>query len=264
MHINYETLKIENISPYIIQITINRPEVRNAINSTMMKEFFQLWSELFSNPQKIRCIILTGSGDKAFCAGADLKERNGISLEVWHQQHAVLQQAMQAMVNCPIPIIAAVNGAAFGGGLELILSSDFAYAATHAVFAQSEVKLGIIPGALGTQQLPRACGMRRAKEITYTALPFNAAQAYEWGIVNQICEPENLMNQVIATAIQIAEQAPLAVMQAKKALRISADVDLKTGSAFEVEAYNRLLPTKDRVEGVSAFNEKRKPCFEGE
>jgi enoyl-CoA hydratase len=260
---NYQTLKLEKISDHILVVTLNRPEVRNAINSIMMKELFYLWSDLYPNAEGIRCIILTGSGEKAFCAGADLKERKDIALEIWQQQHAVLQQAMTAMVNCPIPIIASVNGAAYGGGLELILASDFAYASDQAVFAQSEVKIGIIPGAMGTQQLPRATGLRRAREITYTALPFNAEQAFEWGVINKVYPAEELMKNVTLTARLIAENAPLAVMQAKKALRVAPDVDLKTGYAFEVEAYNRLLPTEDRVEGVRAFNEKRKPNFNG-
>jgi len=167
------------------------------------------------------------------------------------------------MLDCPVPIISAVNGAAFGGGLELVLASDFAYASTKAVFGQSEVKLGIMPGALGTQNLPRACGLKRAKELCFTGESFSAINAYEWGIINRVCEPEELMREVLASAEKISMNAPLAVREVKKALNMSQQLDIKSGYVFEVEAYNRLLPTQDREEGINAFNEKREPEFTG-
>ena len=260
---NFATLKTEKHRiESILVVTLNRPAVRNAINIEMMRELRQFWQAIFINPNAWRCIILTGS-EGAFCAGADLKERKNMNLDVWHSQHAVLQQAMLAMLDCPVPIISAVNGAAFGGGLELVLASDFAYASTKAVFGQSEVKLGIMPGALGTQNLPRACGLKRAKELCFTAESFSAINAYEWGIINRVCEPEELMREVLATAEKIAMNAPLAVREVKKALNMSQQLDIKSGYAFEVEAYNRLLPTEDREEGINAFNEKRKPAFTG-
>jgi enoyl-CoA hydratase len=259
---NFKTLKIQKQDKNILIVTLNRPNVRNAINSEMMLELRELWQALFVHHTEYRCVVLTGA-DAAFCAGADLKERNGLSLEVWQTQHAVFEQAMLAMIDCPIPIIAAVNGAAFGGGLELTLASDFAYAERIAMFSQSEVKLGIIPGAMGTQHLPRACGIRRAKELTLTGEAFTAAQAYEWGIINKLCESGQLMNEVLTTAAKIADNAPLAVIQAKKSLNMSQQLAIKSGFAFELEAYNRLLLTKDREEGIRAFNEKRKAVFVG-
>ncbi len=264
MDIAFKTLKTETLEKYILLITLNRPEFRNAINHQMMLDLQQLWLDLYAHHKNIRCIILTGSGDKAFCAGADLKERNKIDIKTWQQQHAALEQAMIAMMDCPIPIIAAVNGAAFGGGLELMLACDFAYAANTATFAQSEVKLGIIPGAGGTQNLPRACGIQRAKELCLSAVTFSAEQAFKWGVVNKLCNPTQLLNETLSAAKIICENAPLAVQQAKKALNASQQTDLKTGYAFELEAYNHTLATKDREEGVSAFNEKRKPKFTGE
>lgn len=260
---NFSTLMVEENFPHILQVTLNRPEARNAINIEMMNELVTLWSELLVNPRHLRCIVLTGA-EPAFCAGADLKARSNMDIDTWKMQHGVLQQAMLAMIDCPIPIIAAVNGAAFGGGLELALASDFVYAAKTAVFAQSEVKIGIIPGAMGTQHLPRACGLRRAKELTFTAMPFSAAEAYEWGIVNEIFEPEALMYETLKTANRICQNAPLAVQQAKKAMNVSQQLDIKAGYAFEVEAYHRTLLTKDRIEGIRAFNEKRNPEFIGE
>lgn len=258
----FNTLQTTQAQPFVLTVTLNRPEVMNAINAEMMQELYILWRDLYSPPKDIRVIILTGSGKKAFCAGADLKERNHIDISTWKQQHAVLQQAMLAMLDCPIPIIAAVNGAAFGGGLELLLAADFAYAVHTATFGQSETKLGIMPGAMGTQNLPRACGLRRAKELSYTASTFSAQSAYEWGIINQLCEPEMLMTTVLSTANHIAENAPFAVRQAKKAINMSQHLDLKSGYFYEIEAYNRLLTTQDRVEGISAFNEKRKAIFQ--
>lgn len=264
MEMHFQTLKIETIRPHILGVTLQRPEAMNAINSVMMKELWQLWSRLYADPSDLRCIILTGSGEKAFCAGADLKERRDIELSTWMQQHRFLQQAMLAMIDCPVPIIAAVNGAAFGGGLELTMASDFAYAATTATFAQSETKLGIMPGAMGTQNLPKACGLRRAKELCFTGAAFTAEQAWQWGIINQICAPQELMPTVIAVAEKIAQNAPVAVRQSKRAMNMSQHLDLKSGYFYEIESYNYLLKTKDREEGISAFNQKRIPIFSGE
>ncbi len=258
----FNTLILEKIDDYILQVTLNRPESLNAINFQMMQDLFELWRDLYSEHNDFRLVVLTGAG-KAFCAGADLKERSNMSLEVWQKQRAVLEQAIFSMLDCPIPIFAAVNGPAFGGGLELVLSSDFAYASKTATFAQSEVKIGLIPGALGSQHLPRACGLKRAKELTFTASTFTAVEAFEWDIVNKVCEPDQLMNEVIKTAKIIVENAPLAVKLVKKSLNMSQHLDVKSGFAFEIEAYNRLLPTQDREEGIRAFNEKRKPHFTG-
>lgn len=255
------TLQLSHPNPHTLQITLHRPEVMNAINSEMMRELHVLWSDLCKPQKDLRCIVLTGSGEKSFCAGADLKERHQIDIETWQQQHALLQQAMLAMSECTIPIIAAVNGVAFGGGLELALASDFIYAVDTAIFAQSETKLGIMPGAMGTQNLPRACGVRRAKELCFTARSFSAQQAYDWGIVNALCKSDTLMQDVLHVAEQILANAPFAVRQAKAAMAVSQYMDLKSGYAFEVQAYNQLLATEDRKEGIAAFNEKRTPQF---
>jgi enoyl-CoA hydratase len=247
-----------------LQVTLNRPERSNAISTQMGRDLRDLFGSLYVHSHGIRCIVLTGSGLKAFCAGADLKERNDMSNEAWREQHAIFEQHVRALMDCPIPLIAAVNGAAYGGGLEMILTADFIYAARSARFALTETSLGIMPGAGATQNLPRACGVRRAKEIIFTARPFTAEQALEWGIVNKICEPETLLEEALATARRIASNAPLAVRQAKKATGASQDLDVKSGFAFELEAYYQLVPTRDRLEGIRAFNEKRKPVFTGE
>lgn len=259
-----KTLIIEKHSEAILMVTLNRPEVRNAINYQMMGELRDLWQQLKKNPESLRCVILTGSGDKAFCAGADLKERHNLALETWKEQHEALEKAMVGMIECPIPIIAAVNGAAYGGGLELALASDFAYAATTATFAQSETKVGLIPGAMGTQNLPKACGIRRAKELCFTAEAFSAEQAFQWGIINKICKPAELMSEVMNVAKIISANSPLAVRYAKQSLNASQHLEIHAGFDVEIEFYNRVLLTKDREEGIKAFNEKRQPEFQGE
>ncbi|HYK16850.1 MAG TPA: enoyl-CoA hydratase-related protein [Bryobacteraceae bacterium] len=249
---------------HVLVVTLNRPDRSNAISTQMGRDLRELFSGLYIKSGDIRSIVLTGSGSRAFCAGADLKERNEMTNEAWREQHAIFEQHVRAMMDCPIPIIAAVNGAAYGGGLELILTADFIYTSRSARFALTETSLGIMPGAAATQNLPRACGVRRAKEIIFTAEPFNAEQALEWGIVNKVCEPETLLDDALATARRIASNAPLAVRQAKKAVGAALDLDIKSGFAFELEAYNQLVPTRDRLEGIRAFNEKRKPNFTGE
>jgi enoyl-CoA hydratase/carnithine racemase len=249
---------------HVLVVTLNRPDRSNAISTQMGRDLCELFSGLYIKSGDIRSIVLTGSGSRAFCAGADLKERNEMTNEAWREQHAIFEQHVRAMMDCPIPIIAAVNGAAYGGGLELILTADFIYTSRSARFALTETSLGIMPGAAATQNLPRACGVRRAKEIIFTAEPFTAEQALEWGIVNKVCEPETLLDDALATARRIASNAPLAVRQAKKAVGAALDLDIKSGFAFELEAYNQLVSTRDRLEGIRAFNEKRKPNFTAE
>lgn len=161
------------------------------------------------------------------------------------------------------PSIVPVNGAAYAGGCELALAADFIYAAKDARFAFTETSLGIIPGVGGTQNLPRALGERRAKEIILSAAPFSADEAFKWGMVNRLCEPGELMASAMEVALRICANAPIAVRQAKKAIHYGLNTDLRTGLAFEVESYNRTVGTEDRLEGVRAFVEKRKPRFSG-
>lgn len=259
----YRTLALSAPNPGVAVITMNRPDVANALNTDMMEDLRDCFSGYYVDFDEPRCLLLTGAGDKAFCAGGDLKERNGMTDATWRRQHAILEQMVRAILDCPIPVIAAVNGAAYAGGCELALACDFIYAADHARFAQTEVQIGIIPGAMGTQNLPRAIGLRRAKEAILTARPFTAAEGYAWGLVNRLLPPGQLMPEALATAARIAELAPVAVRQAKRAVDKAADLDRANGYAFEIEAYNRTVGTEDRLEGIRAFNEKRKPRFAG-
>ena len=182
---------------------------------------------------------------------------------VWRHQHAILEQAIRALFECPVPIIAAVNGAAFAGGLELALGCDFIYAAEHAKFALTEVTLGIMPGAAGTQNLPRAIGTRRAKEMILSGTPFSAVDGMQWGLVNAVLPLHELMPAVLRVAEKITANAPVSVRQAKKSIDRSEDLGRADGYAFELEAYNRTIVTEDRHEGIAAFNDKRRPSYKG-
>src|SRR6185369_3963219 len=175
----------------------------------------------------------------------------------------LFERAVRAFVGCPVPVIGAVNGAAYAGGCELALCCDFLYAAENARFALTEVTLGIMPGAGGTQNLARAVGERRAKELILSGLPFTAAEAEAWGLVNRVVEPSDLLETAIGIARRIAANGPIAVRQAKQAIHRGMQMSLWDGLAFEIEAYNRLVSTEDRREGVLAFNERRPPIFRG-
>jgi enoyl-CoA hydratase/carnithine racemase len=259
----YETLAHETRGEHLLLVRLNRPEVLNALNTRMGVELADLWGRLTADAGAVRCAVLTGAGERAFCAGGDLKERDGMTQAEWQAQHEIFERAFVALVECPVPVIAAVNGHAFGGGLEIALCCDFIYAAMGARFAQSETRLGIMPGGMGTQNLPRAVGERRAKELILSARTFTAAEGLEWGLVNRLCEPGKLLEEALATGAEIAGNGPLAVRQAKKSIHYGLQMDLATGYRFEIEAYNRLVDTADRREGVRAFNEKRKPDFKG-
>jgi enoyl-CoA hydratase len=260
---SYQTLMLAMPEPHVCLVTLNRPEVSNAFNTAMARDLMNLFETFLLDFQDIRCIVLTGSGPKAFCAGGDLKERNGMSNEAWSAQHLVFERMIRAVIACPVPIIGAVNGAAFGGGVEIAGACDFIYAAEHARFALTEVTLGIMPGAGGTQTLPRAIGERRAKELLLTGRAFSAAEALEWGFVNRILPAADLIGEAIKAAAMIACNAPISTRQIKQAVHRGLQMSLEDGLAFEIEAYNRTVPTEDRQEGIRAFNEKRQPQFKG-
>ena len=261
---DFDTLRLERPESHVLRVVLNRPQSHNALNTQMAADLKVVWEALYVDPDQARCVVLTGSGDKAFCAGGDLKQRNEMTDAQWQQQHALFEQNMFAMMECPVPILAAVNGVAFGGGCEFAAAADFVYAAEHARFAQTEVKLGIMPGAMGTQNLPRAVGERRAKELILTGEPFSAADAYAWGLVNRVLPAEDLQQAAVETAGRIAANAPIAIRQAKKSVSMATQTGHHLGYRYEIEAYNRMVPTNDRLEGVRAFNEKRAPEFRGD
>lgn len=241
--------------------TLARPQAANALNASLATQIREAFSQL---PGSIRAVVLTGEGSRAFCAGADLKERKGMDEAAWHAQHHAFEEAMAAVAACPVPVIAAVNGAAFGGGLELALACDFIYASDNARFALTETSLGIIPGMAGTQRLPRTLGMARAKELIYMAKTFTATEAFAWGMVNSVYPPDTLLTEALAAAGRIAANAPLAVKAAKRAIEDGAHLPIAEAHACELLHYNGLLKSRDRHEGINAFNDKRKPVFTGQ
>ncbi|MEM7426533.1 MAG: enoyl-CoA hydratase-related protein [Pseudomonadota bacterium] len=263
MRNTFETLLISEPRPHVRLVMMNRPEAANAFNTQMARDITDVFENLGLDDEGVRCVILTGAGERAFCAGGDLKERNGMTDEAWGRQHLVFERMIRAVLDCPVPVVAAVNGAAYAGGCEVACACDFIYAAESARFAQTETRIGIIPGAGGTQTLARAIGERRAKEVILASKPFDAHQAMRWGLVNAIHRGTELLEQTLAVAVQIAANAPIAVRQAKQSIHRGGQMSLRDGLAFEIEAYNRTVPTEDRREGVLAFNEKRAPDFEG-
>ncbi len=260
---SFQTLRLDEPSPGLLVVTLNRPEVRNALNTQMGRELRELFVPLKFTAGDLRCIVITGAGDRAFCSGGDLKERKGMSDEDWRLQHAIFEEAYYAVMDCAAPVIAAVNGVAYGGGCELALACDFIFASAEARFALTEVTIGIMPGGGGTQNMPRAVGERRAKQIILTGAPFTAQQGHEWGMVNEVHAPKQLMPTAIAVANRIGSNAPIAIRQAKKSIHRGMQMDLSSGLVFEVQAYERMISTEDRHEGINSFNEKRKPEFKG-
>ncbi len=260
---DFETISISTPAEGIVVVTLDRPEVRNALNTRMGEELRSFFLPLKFTPGDLRCIVITGAGDKAFCAGGDLKQRKGMSDDDWRLQHAIFEEAYYAVLDCSVPVIAAVNGAAYAGGCELALCCDFIYAAQTARFALTEVTFGIMPGGGGTQNLPRAIGERRAKELILTGQPFTADQAQAWGMVNEVTSQAELMPAVMSVTQRICDNAPISVRQAKKSIHYGLQTDLQTGLVFEAQAYERMISTQDRREGILSFNEKRRPNFKG-
>ena len=186
MQTTYDTIALERVGAHVALLTFDRPQRANAMNTQMGIDLRQVFTELYVDAGDIRCLVVTGRGEKVFSAGGDLKDRDGMTPAQWQSQHAIFEQMMRALRECPIPVLGAINGAAYGGGCEFALACDFLYAAEHARFALTEITLGIMPGAGGTMNLPLAVGERRAREIIYTGKPFTAAEAFAWGLVNQL------------------------------------------------------------------------------
>ncbi|PQM61732.1 MAG: enoyl-CoA hydratase [Rhodobacteraceae bacterium] len=263
MNETYETIELTQINPHIILITLNRPKSSNAFNTKMALEITDFFENIQINRRSSRVIIVTGSGQRAFSAGGDLKERQGMDVTAWKLQHLAFEKMIDSVISCQLPVIGAINGAAVGGGCELAAAFDFSYASETATFAQTETKIGIIPGIGGTQNLARAVGERRAKELIFSGKKFTAYQALEWGLINAIYSYNDLLPQSLQIASQISENAPLAVKMAKRAIHEGLQTTLSKGMELELECYYRTVPTQDRVEGVLAFNEKRNPIFKG-
>lgn len=247
----------------IVLITLNRLEAANALSLQMLKELQEAIATCKFD-HSVRCVVITGAGEKAFCAGADLKERSTMDMNQVRKTVSMIRGIMKDLEDLPQPVIAAVNGVAFGGGTELALACDIRIASEKAKFGLTETSLGIIPGAGGTQRLPRLIGKGRAKELIFTARRIEAEEAREIGLVEYVTPAESLISKALDLANQIARNAPIAVTQAKFAIEKGFEVDLNTGLAIEQNAYGITIPTKDRLEGLQSFKEKRPPVYKGE
>jgi enoyl-CoA hydratase len=252
-------LEIKNQIAYV---TLNRPEVLNCFNYETLVELGDIVNGLYSNPNA-RVIIFTGAGDKAFSAGADLKERKTLNDDEVRRNVRKIRDVFQAIANLPQPTIAAINGAAFGGGFELLLACDFRISVEQAVMGLTEVSWGIIPGAGGTQRLTRLIGEMKAKELILTARKITAYEALHCGILTKVVSKNSLMTTCESFASEILANAPIAIRQAKLAIQLGAEVDIVTGLEIEAKAYEVTIPSQDRLEALAAFSEKRKPVFTG-
>jgi enoyl-CoA hydratase/carnithine racemase len=245
-----------------VTLTLNRPEVMNAFNFDMLNAL-KTEIDALRFQKNIRAIIITGAGDRAFCSGADLKERAALSDIEVKTYIFTIRNLFTDIERIGKPVIAAINGIALGGGTELCLAADIRVACDTATMGLTETKLAIIPGAGGTQRLPRLIGPGKAKELIFTGRRINAQEAMAIGLVNQICPRSELLETCEGIASQICDAGPIAIEQAKHAINYGLETDLSTGLAIESNAYWVTIPTKDRLEGLSAFKEKRKPVYEG-
>jgi enoyl-CoA hydratase/carnithine racemase len=247
----------------LLQLTLNRPEVMNSFNFDLLRALKAQIDAVRFRPE-IRVVIITGAGVKAFCAGADLKERATLAPLQVKEFIFTIRDLFSSIENLNKPVIAAVNGVALGGGTELALACDIRLASESASMGLTETRLAIIPGAGGTQRLPRLIGRGKAKELIFTGKRVSAAEALAIGLVNQICAPDQLLAACRTMATEICETGPIAIEQAKYAINHGLETDLHTGLAIESNAYWVTIPTRDRLEGLAAFREKRKPVYKGE
>jgi enoyl-CoA hydratase len=258
---SYENIDY-TVNEGIGEITFNRPKALNAISSALLDDFSHALSAV-SSDDTVKVLVLTGAGDKAFVAGADITELatfNSLESRIFAEKGQSVINKLQGLV---IPVIAAVNGFALGGGSEIALASDFIYAATNAKFGFPEINLGLIPGFGGTQRTSRLVGMNMAKEMIFTGKMIAADEALKIGMVNKVCDPDSLMDAVYKTARVIASKGRVSLRSAKMAINSGMNVDLKTGCEIEINEFSLCFSSEDAKEGTSAFLEKRKAEFKG-
>lgn len=247
----------------VATLTLNRPAAANALDRTTLRALREAVEKLAAD-RAVRAVVVTGAGDKAFCAGADLKERAGMSVDEVRDFIVTIRNTITAIERMPHIVIAAINGGAFGGGAELAMACDVRVMARGATIGLTETALGIIPGGGGTQRLPRIVGRARALEMIATARRVDADEALRIGLVHEVVEPGAAAIRAAEIAARVAANAPIAVRAAKEAVLRGVDARLDEGLALESELYERTLGTKDRLEGLAAFREKRAPIYRGE
>lgn len=243
-------------------ITLNRPNNANALSTTLLEEFQQQLSEIYHD-EAIRALIITGAGTRVFCAGADLKERKSMTDQQVIETVQLIGDTMNRVEAIPVPTIAALNGVAFGGGLELALSCDIRMAKANTSVGLTETSLGIIPGAGGTQRLSNLVGIGQAKKMIFTAKPIDCDEAKEIGLIETIVEADDILHAALDMASTFANNAPIAMKLAKKAIVKGTELPLKEGLQLEHTYYQQTIETTDRMEGLEAFAEKRKPTYVG-
>ncbi|GGE20687.1 enoyl-CoA hydratase [Primorskyibacter flagellatus] len=261
----YETLLVERRDNGVAIVTLNRPDRMNTMNLAMKPELADLFGQKLVEDRGLRCVILTGAGDKAFCAGADIKERASQKLplaEYYARQKATHDMTLM-IENFERPVIGAINGYALGGGMELALSTDIRIAADHAKMGLPEVNLGAFPAAGGTQRMPRLIGAPLAKELMFTGRHITAEEALAYGLVSRVVPGVELMKNALELADTIAEKPPLSVSFIKGAVNTGMQVGLEAGLQYERLNAAIVLQSEDRTEGMTAFVEKRKPVFRG-
>jgi enoyl-CoA hydratase len=246
----------------IATITFNRPKALNALNAALIEEFSQALDEI-SADENIGVLVLTGAGDKSFVAGADINELATFTPLTAKNFARHGHNVIAKLQELPIVVIAAVNGFALGGGTEIAIASDFIYASENAKFGQPEINLGVIPGFGGTQRLPRLIGMNMAKEIVFTGKMISALEAEKIGLVNKVIPHDQLMEEVITTAKEIASKGKTSLRAAKQAINHGMNTDLATGIHIEIDGFSMCYGSSDAKEGTSAFLEKRKAKFKG-
>ncbi len=243
-------------------LTLNRPDARNALDADLLHRLAAALAGL-GESDAVRAVVITGAGDRAFCAGADIRQMRGMTADDGRRWSQLGHQVFQQLEDLPLPVIAAINGAAVGGGCELALACDFRFMAEGAVIGQPEIKLGMLPGWGGTQRLPRLIGLARAKELVLTGRLMDAQEAERAGLINAVTPSGQTLARALEFAAQFASLPPLAVRFAKRAMNLGRDLSLREASGVEIEAFAQCFATEDRVEGLAAFLEKRPPQFRG-
>ena len=258
---NLEMLKFDK-NGFVARVTINRPKALNALNGKVLQELEQVFVDI-ENDDSLRVVVLTGEGDKAFVAGADIKEMKDYGSEEALKMSQAGQKVFEVIERCSKPVIAAVNGFALGGGFELALACDFIIASENAKFGLPEVSLGLIPGYGGTQRLARNIGLQKAKRLIFSGEMLDASTAASWGVISEVVPQQELLEKSLKLAKKISYQAPLAIQSAKNSISIGFDKSLSEGLNLEATLFSKVFSTQDKNEGIDAFINKRKPEFKG-
>ena len=246
----------------VATVVLDRPKQLNALDAATLRELARAVREL-RRDETVRAVVITGAGEKAFSAGADIRAMAAMSPAEGHAYSRLSHEVLARLEALPVPVVAAVNGVALGGGLELALACDLIVISARARLGQPEINLGLIPGFGGTQRLVRRVGVGRARDLVYLGRTVEADEALRIGLVDRVAPPEHVADEAARLAAELAAKPPLALAQAKRAIAVAADADLATGCRFEADAFGVTFASEDRVEGLTAFVDKRPPVWKG-